>query len=383
MEESMKLRRLGSTALASAVLALSACSDHGTGQAAVSATRWQGPGFPGGGVAGLSQSIAAGVPALSCGDPTQFAFTKGPAPGARSRLLCFYDRETQPAAAVEWIVESTDEDDLVHVRLTLNPDFVDNTYGANSIGWPAKKGAGGMQPPKGMMMPMPMPMGPVNDKASHTFKDLVESDHAEFKLSDADGKLVLHFKVDYVSQLASASSGYTSLGVTGGEGRMLAGNANDIVAASTSLDRNLNACGLSKYTTDSPSTDASYSPSLGAEAWDFRVVYDIWVNAAAFGKSGFGKAVVDFVHASPSKADMPTSNVTEKPCPPTWRKYCNKPEGCSDRCGDSPDQFCGDAGVPPPPKQRCGEVPDQFCNDASVPPPPPKAGSEAPSDAPL
>lgn len=371
----MELRRLGSSALVGAVLALGACSDHGTGQSAASGTRWQGPDFPGGGVAGLSQSIAAGVPALSCGDPTQFTFTKGPAPGARSRLLCFYDRNTQPSATVEWIVESSDEDDLVHVRLTLNPDFVDNTYGANSIGWPAKKAPGGMQPAKGMM--------PMAAKAAHTFKDLVESDHAEFKLSDAAGKLVLHFKEDYISQLASASSGYASLGVSGGEGRMLAGDAKDVVAASTSLDRNLNACNLGSYTTDSPATDASYAPLPGAEAWDFRVVYDIWVRADAFGKAGFGTAIVDFVHASPSKADMPTSNVTEKPCPPTWRKYCNKPEGCSDRCGDSPDQFCGDAGVPPPPKQRCGDVPDQFCNDASVPPPPPKAGSEAPSDAPL
>jgi hypothetical protein len=127
-----------------------------------------------------------------------------------------------------------------------------------------------------------------------------------------------------------------------------------------------------------------WTPVAGAEAWDYRVVYDVWIDSAVFGSAGFGKAVVDFVHASPSKADGgPTSNVVEKPCPPTWRKYCNKPEGCSDRCGDVPDQFCQDAGVPPPPKNRCGDVPDQFCNDASVPPPPPKAGSEAPGDAPL
>ena len=380
----MELRKLGSTALAGAVLALGACSDHGSGRAAVSGSRWQGPDFPGGGVAGLSQSIAAGVPALSCGDPTKFTFTKGPAPGATSRLLCFYDQSTQPAATVEWIVESTDEDDLVHVRLTLNPDFVDNTYGRNSIGWPAKKGPGGMmmQPPKNAMMPPTM--DPMGAKAAHTFKDLVGSDHAEFKLSDADGKLVLHFKEDYITELASAPSGYATLGVSGGEGRMLAGDAKDIVAASTSLDRNLNACGLAKYTVDSPLTDASYTPSPGAEAWDFRVVYDLWARAEAFGKAGFGKAVVDFVHASPSKSEGgATSKVVEKPCPPTWRKYCNKPEGCSDRCGDVPDQFCQDAGVPPPPKNRCGDVPDQFCNDASVPPPPPKAGSEAPGDAPL
>ena len=90
-----------------------------------------------------------------------------------------------------------------------------------------------MQPPKNAMMPPAM--GPMGDMGPHTFKDLVGSDHAEFKLSDADGKLVLHFKEDYISQLASAPSGYASLGVIGGEGRMLAGDARDIVAASTSL----------------------------------------------------------------------------------------------------------------------------------------------------
>ena len=375
----MEIRRLYGSALTAAVLALGGCSEHGGGQSPVSAAHWEGLGYPGGGNGGQAQSIAAGIPALSCGDPTQFSFTKGPKPGARARLICFYDTNTVPSAAVEWIVEASDEAELVHVRLTLNPDFVDNTYGTNSIGWPAKKGPGGMmQPPKGMMMPMgPAAMGP------HTFKDLVESDHAEFKLSDADGKLVLHFKEDYLSQLASAPSGYATLGVRGAEGRMLAGNADDVVAVSTSLDRNLNACGLSAYTTNSPATDADYTPSPGAEAWDFRVVYDVWVRAAAFGKAGFGKAVVDFVHASPSKFDKPTSNVVEKPCPPTWRKYCNKPEGCSNRCGDAPDEFCTDAGVPPPPKNRCGDTPDQFCTDASVPPPP-AAGGQAPAgDAPL
>jgi hypothetical protein len=368
MEEAMTFRKLVLGGALASCAVLAGCSDHGNRNPSVSASRWEGLSFPGGGNGGLAQSIAAGLPALSCGTPSGFNFTKGPAAGATSRLICFYDQRTDPAAAVEWIVEDSAEDELVHVRLTLNPEFVDNTYGANSIGWPAKKG--------------PMGMGPAG-MAAHTFKDLLESDHAEFKLSDASGKLVLHFKEDYISQLASAPSGYGTLGVRGGEGKMLAGSADDVVAASTSIDRDLNACGLSSYTTDSPATDADYTPAKGAESWDYRVVYDVWVRAAAFGKPGFGKAVVDFVHASPSKADKPSSTVTEKPCPPGWRKYCHKPEGCSDRCGDAPDQFCQDAGTPPPPRNRCGDTPDQFCTDASVPPPTPKAGSPAPGDAPL
>jgi len=351
----MRLRTLRSTALAGmAALAFGGCTEHHSHAATPQqATRWQGPGFPGGGVAGLAQSIAAGPPALSCGDPTQFSFTRGPAPGARSRLLCFYDRDTQPAATVEWIVETAVDAELVHVRLTLNPDFVDNTYGDTSIGWP----------PKGKAMAMAKAPQPMAAKPAHSFMDLVGSDHAELKLSDASGKLVLHFKQDYISPLASAPSGYASLGVLGGDGKMIAGDASDVVAVSTSLERNLNACRLSTFTVSSPATDASYAPVFGAEAWDYRVVYDVWVRAAAFGTAGFGSALVDFVHASPSKLDSPTSKVTERPCPPTWRRYCGKPEGCSDQCGDAPDEFCHDASVPPPP--------------------PPRAGSDAPTDAPL
>lgn len=337
-----------------AVLGLLGCADNDPQSSAQRAgSRYQGPGFPGGGVAGLAQSIAAGPGALDCGDPTQFTFTQGPPANARSQLICFFEKTDQPMATMEWIVETTAEDqDLVHVRLTLNPEFVDNTYGANAIGWENRKGPGG----KAMAMPMGAmgPMGPMGPKAAHTFKDLLGSDHAEFKLSDKSGKVVLHFKQDYISQDAGAPSGYASLGVSGGDGKMLGGNADDLVAFSTSMERNLNACHFGAFTVDSPATDKLYTPAVGAEAWDYRVVYDVWVRAEAFGAAGFGKASVDFVHASPSKSEGgPSSTVDEGPCPPDWRRYCDKPGGCEiSRCGDLPDEFCKDGEVPPPPKKE-------------------------------
>lgn len=382
--------------LASGACALGACSavrEAETRGGANSSSAFAGPQFAGAGVAGLGQSLAAGVPALSCGDPSSFSFTNGPAPGARSHLSCFYGAHSDPDAAVEWIVESSKEDgDLVHIRLTLNPEFCDNTYGANCIGWPAKGGPGGMmKPPAGMMMtppggmtPPPMmtpppppagmagmkgPMGPMDDKAPHTFKDLVESDHAEFKLSDADGKLVLHFKEDYISASGDAPSGWATLGVTGGEGRVLAGDSKAFVAFSTSLDRDLNACGLSSFTTDSPATDANYTPAKGAEAWDYRVVYDVWVSADAFGAAGFGDAIVDFVHASPSKLPGPTQTVTRKPCPPTWKHYCDNPAGCKTdkQCGENPDDNCPPQTMDKPDAgSKCGDQPDDSCGPQTV-----------------
>ncbi|HET8932225.1 MAG TPA: hypothetical protein VFN67_02240 [Polyangiales bacterium] len=340
-------------------------------------SRYQGPGFPGGGVAGLAQSIAAGPGALDCGDPTQFTFTQGPPKRARSQLICFYEKTDRVMATMEWIVETSSEDsDLIHARLTLNPDFADNTYGASSIGWGNRKGPGGKA------MAMPKGMGPMG-MGAHTFKDLLESDHAEFKLTDKAGKLVLHFKEDYFSQDKSRPSGYGTLGVSGGDGKLLGGNASDLVAFSTSLERNFNACGLDQFTIDSPATDKLYTPVAGAEAWDYRVVYDVWVRAEAFGAAGFGKATVDFVHASPSKAEGgPSSTVEEGPCPPDWRRYCTVPGGCEiDTCGDQPDDAC----TPPPDmKERCGDQPDGFCKEGEVPPPPSKEDKpEDGGDAPL
>jgi hypothetical protein len=114
------------------------------------------------------------------------------------------------------------------------------------------------------------------------------------------------------------------------------GSATDVVAASTSLDRNLNACMLGSYLEDSPATDADYTPNASAGAWDYRVVYDVWVKRASFGDVGFGNAIVDFVHASPSKAGENTVTVTPDECPPEW-PYCQDPDGCPLPC---PSEGC-------------------------------------------
>jgi hypothetical protein len=341
-------------------LALFGCAQQGGAPHDVSATRsWLGPQFFGAGTSGSGQSIAAGLDTVTCGDHPAPVGSTGPAPGAHSHLKCFYATDTLPAATVEWIVESAGNADLVHVRLTMNPDFVDNTYGANSVGWPSK---GPKMPPGANMpaAPKPAPAGPAamgpagmgpGMMAAHTFMDLVGSDHAEFKLSAADGTLVLHFKADYLSQSQTVPSGYISLGVSGGDGKMISGSADQIVAVSTSLARNLNQCGYPSYTVDSPATDANYTPNPAAPDWDYRVVYDVWVKAAAFGSSGFGDAIVDFVHASPSKADTATVTVTAKGCPPTW-KYCDDPAGCG--CVIGPDNTC--LTVPPPATGTAGSA---------------------------
>ncbi len=274
--------------------------------------------FPGGGDSGIADPLVPGVgpeTADACGPGTPADATSVTV--IEQELECFYSEDDvqTPAAAIEQIVEVVNEAKWVHLRLTLDPRFVDNSFGDTAIGWEGRK--------KG-----------------HTFKDLVGSDHAEIMMYDADGALVLQFKLDYISEDPNSASGYGTLGVTGGEGKMIVGDEAVILGAATSLDRNLNGCGLGTYTENSPATDVSYGPPSGAEAWDFRVVYEVWVDATVFGAAGFGHAEIENVHASPSKGAENTVVVIPDECPP-----CDPNEdGCTpwDHPCDPATEDCGE-----------------------------------------
>jgi hypothetical protein len=231
------------------------------------------------------------------------------------------------AATLEQVLECVDGTDTIHLRLTFDPGFVDNTFGAGSIGWPRKRG--------------------------HTFvKDLTKSDHAEITVRSSSGAPALQFKLDYVSELASAPSGFGSLGVKGGDGAMLVGNADWIVQWNTSISRNLNERGYGKYTVDSPATDNDYTPNPQTPDWDYRVVYEAWIDVAAFGGAAFGGADISFVHASPAKAENDTLEVEPGDCPPP---FCQPDDpkcagtggvgGSSSDCGPDDPECVGTGGV--------------------------------------
>ena len=104
-----------------------------------------------------------------------------------------------------------------------------------------------------------------------------------------------------------------------------------MLAAATSLDRNLNGCGYCKNaactpsgdcTIDSPATDEKYTPNPGTPNWDYRQVYEVWIDMAAFSGLGFGQAYITYMHSSPAKSND-TITVEPSPCPPEWDKpYC-------------------------------------------------------------
>lgn len=214
--------------------------------------------------------------------------------------VCFYGEGIEePSATVEHILEVVNGQEYVHLRVIFDPDFVDTVYGECSAdtGW-TPKGKDG------------------EEKPGHTFKDLVGSDHVELKLENCDGDLSMHMKVDFISEVADAACGYANLGVTGGEGEMFVGDAESVLAVGTSIDRNMNGCGYCD-TVDSPCPSGDgYAPSTEVPEWDFRMVYELWIDPAAFGDSGFCKPIIEYVHASPAKAEDNTIEVLPEDCPP-------------------------------------------------------------------
>lgn len=274
------------------------------------------PTFPGAGTSDAGDPLPGG---MLC-DSVDGAGVPLPKPKAE----CHYDKNdpsrTHVAATLEQVLECAEDKNLVHLRLTFHPWFVDNTYGVNSIGWPPRRG--------------------------HRWTDLTKSDHAELILKDTGGDIALRFKLDYVTQDPTRPSGYGSLGVKGGDGSMLVGDASAIVKWATSIDRNLNERGYDQYIPDSPATDEDFTANPDAPDWDFRVVYEAWVDLAAFGDAGFGGATIEYVHASPAKAQSDTIETEPGECPP-----CQK--------GD-PD--CG----PPPPPPCLDNDPDTFCGEGGA-----------------
>ena len=150
----------------------------------------------------------------------------------------------------------------------------DNTYGTNKIGW-----------------------------SSHTFDHLKKSDKAQFLFKDDNGNKVLEFVLDYMSATSSYPSGYGTQGVTGNDGSMIFGSASDILNYNSSLSRNFNEFGYI-LNTNSPATDANYTPNPSYPNWIFDMVYEVTIKGSAFGSAGFGSVEIPSMHHSPNKLNF-------------------------------------------------------------------------------
>jgi large repetitive protein len=183
-----------------------------------------------------------------------------------------------------WYIDSVNN--TVTIRATFSKGFVDNTYGTNAVGWPN----------------------------GQSFDKLVGSDRIRMSLINGGGSKSLEFELDYIDEDPSAPSGYSSLGIWGGEGKMLSGSSSFVLNALSSLDVNLNTYGYN-LTVNSPQTDNQYTPNPTYPNWIYDVWYEVTVSLDAFGASGFGQPLITYIHASPSKTGNNTEVVEPGPCP--------------------------------------------------------------------
>lgn len=223
----------------------------------------------------------------ACGGSTSCCFTVTVSVCPQSPTQYCYTSPTVPNV-VNAKINVTDNGSSYTIRTTFAKTFVDNTYGSNAIGWPG---------------------------SGHTFNNLVGSDKLQLALYNGAGTRVLEFEQDYISASGSAPSGYDCLGVTGGEGKMVFGSATNVLSATTSLDVNLNQFGY-VLTTNSPATNANYTPNPQYPNWIFDVWYEVTVAKSVFGATGIGTPVITSVHASPSKTGNNTEPVNLTTCPP-------------------------------------------------------------------
>ena len=93
--------------------------------------------FAGSGMGGQSSIISNGISPMSCGVSSAFNGTTITVVGG-DYLTCYYSASVSPTLPLGFIEQDEEiigDKDLIHVRLTLNPAFVDNTYGSTAIGW--------------------------------------------------------------------------------------------------------------------------------------------------------------------------------------------------------------------------------------------------------
>jgi hypothetical protein len=202
---------------------------------------------------------------------------------------------------------TTDAAGNVYAAFVQPLSINDNTYGANALGW----GSHG-----------------------HQFNNLVGSDKAEFDFVNGAGQKFI-YTLDYISADKNASSGFKSLGVTGGDGSVGhssvrgvtgGGHTSDVLQAATSLDYDLNTLGFKTFTTNSPATtpvalnpngtidySKGYNNPASAPGWVYNIEYEVEVAGSAFGPSGFAGVTVPFAHDSPSKFGQNTIIVVPEP----------------------------------------------------------------------
>jgi hypothetical protein len=179
-----------------------------------------------------------------------------------------------------WMYQDTETGDL-YVNFTQPVSLVDNSYGSTAIGWGK---------------------GIAASNKKHKFSHLVNSDKARFTVLDGNQNVVFDFTMDYLSRDRKSSSKYSSLGVSGRDGKVYEGSADSLMEWATSLDYNFNELGY-VLTKNSPTMEESYyvTENTSYAGWCYEVTYEFKIDGSLFEEYGFGSLIIPYVHDSTNK----------------------------------------------------------------------------------
>lgn len=166
-------------------------------------------------------------------------------------------------ATVYWKQDSSTND--LSIGVVLDPSLVDNSYGANAVGYD----------------------NTITGTGGHPFSDLTGSDKAEFSFVDANGA-AFGFTMDYLDKNGSTYQATA----TSGEG---SGGAGIVTESNSSMTYNFNNFGI--FETDSPTNVAG---------WDFLVTYELKVAGSVIGADfDINQISIPQIHISDAKFGHP------------------------------------------------------------------------------
>ncbi|MFT7605420.1 MAG: hypothetical protein ACI8VT_003014, partial [Saprospiraceae bacterium] len=194
-------------------------------------------------------------------------------------IFCFESTTGNDNVGAQMYISYNNTGDQITIRTVYAKTFCDNTYGQNVIGWPGN---------------------------NHKFDHLRGSDRLELVLFNGAGNESLGFQMDYLHNFNGI---YRTGGINDGDGEMLNGDPAYILDVKTSISENFNTYGYI-LTTDSPPTDANYTTNPNYPNWIYEMWYEVTVDAAAFGPSGFGYPEIANFHCSPSKTGISAEPLT-------------------------------------------------------------------------
>ncbi len=183
----------------------------------------------------------------------------------------------------------------------------------------------------------------------HTFDKLLKSDRMQLVATDQNFVPKVDVMIDYLFERTQGSgknkvvvsydsgicTGLANVGACDQKASSGSGNHTQVgasfVTAATSLDFDINGTSFANRSPIHPSGNTNpRSPFPEDAGWEYRNIYEVRIDKAAFGQAGFGSVSTPFFHNSPAKQGQPDTVIV-----PGIHKLVNGVESNTANPGDT------------------------------------------------